>query len=93
MIAAGTGPVESDEDFQPGELQPCPFCGAGENRLDISRHWTGMRFQPISYALRHWCVKQNGVIGCHLEFRGKTREAAIRQWNTRDNKETASDQA
>jgi hypothetical protein len=79
----GTGQVGAEEDFKPGELLPCPFCGAGVNRLDVQTYWTGMHSVPVSYSLRHWCMKSDGVLNDYREIRGKTREAAITQWNTR----------
>lgn len=80
----GTGPVEADEDFKPGELLPCPCCGnLGQNRLDVQTYWTGMRSAPVSYSLRHWCSKPDGILNDYREIRAKTREAAILKWNSR----------
>lgn len=79
----GTGAAKGDDALKPGELLPCPFCGAGEHRLDVQTYWTGMRSLPISYSLRHWCSKPEGILNDYREIRGKTREAAISKWNTR----------
>ena len=66
------------------DLLPCPFCGeAGEWREDVQTYWTGMRSQPVSYTLRHWCGKVEGILASHFEVRGKTREATVEQWNQR----------
>lgn len=75
--------MTDEEAIRPGELLPCPFCGGGEHRMDVIRHWTGMRYQPIAFALRHWCGPVVGLLNCHVEFRGKTREAAVAHWNRR----------
>lgn len=68
---------------RPADILPCPFCGAGEFREDVQSYWTGQRSVPVSYALRHWCAKVDGIFGCHTEVRGKTREATVAQWNRR----------
>ena len=64
-------------------LEPCPFCGAGETRVDESTHWTGMRSQVISARVRHWCAREEGQPSSVLEIAGKTREDAVRKWNQR----------
>ena len=68
---------------RPADVLPCPFCGAGEFREDASTHWTGMRSVVVSVALRHWCPKVEGCVNAFIEFRGRDREAAVRQWNQR----------
>lgn len=80
----GTGPVDDDEAFKPGELLPCPCCGIeGKSTLEIHTYWTGMRSMPVSYSLRHWCTKPEGVLNDYREIRAKTRDAAISKWNAR----------
>jgi hypothetical protein len=64
-------------------LEPCPFCGAGETRVNESTHWTGLRLQVISARVRHWCVREEGQPSSVMEIAGKTREDAVRKWNQR----------
>lgn len=70
-------------EIKPGELLPCPFCGGGESRLDVNTYWTGMRSAPVSFTIRHWCLKGEDVLATYREVRAKTREAAIIQYNQR----------
>lgn len=68
------------------ELNPCPFCGAGESRIDESTMRKGRRLIVTSVCVRHWCkpnIVAVGVWSPHIEMRAKTREQAIEIWNTR----------
>ena len=62
-------------------LLSCPFCGAGESRIDEKRYWTGMRSQIVSVELRHWC--EGAKFRSYLCIRGQTRDEVIEKWNTR----------
>lgn len=69
---------------KPQDLLPCPFCGdAGEWHETVQTYWSGMRSVPVSYTLRHWCPKSDGILASMFEARGKTHEATVAQWNTR----------
>lgn len=69
---------------RPADLNPCPFCGdAGEWGDRAQTYWTGMRSAPLSHSILHWCEKIPGVLHCFMEVRGKTRDEAVAQWNTR----------
>lgn len=72
---------------RPAELKPCPFCGAGETRIDEHKLWTGMRNVVTSAVVRHWCKPDPELAGGtwtpHMEFRGKTTEQAVARWNSR----------
>ncbi len=65
------------------DVLPCPFCGGGEFDEQQHTYWTGMRSQPLSFSLRHWCKKGEGILQSFFEIRGKTRGDAINQWNRR----------
>lgn len=65
------------------DLLPCPFCGAGEFRVEESTHWTGMQSVVLSVTVRHWCPRPEGQPMSHIALAGKTREDAIARWNRR----------
>ncbi len=74
------------DELQPGELLPCPFCGAGETQLQVNNGvWTGMRYaEPVSFEVRHWCQRIEGQPSPRLIARvGRDRISAITAWNTR----------
>lgn len=62
------------------ELLPCPFCGAGESRIDHQNMWTGMRNQLVCVHIRHWCEKPSRS---HLCITANTEEEAVAEWNGR----------
>lgn len=72
----------SEPDEKPVALLPCPFCGAGEYRIDRHTYWTGMRSSLLSVSLRHWCAK-GALLHAGMEFRAKTMEEAAARWNER----------
>ena len=61
-------------------LLPCPFCGAGESRIDHQNMWTGMRNQLVCVHIRHWCEKPSRS---HLCITANTEEEAVAEWNKR----------
>jgi len=63
------------------ELSPCPFCKAGETRIDEQTYWTGMRSQILSVSVKHWCPKS--PLTSFIEMKAKTKEEAVALWNTR----------
>ncbi len=65
-----------------GDLLPCPFCAAGETVSGPdSKYWTGMRYEILSWVVRHWCA--HATHGAVLMIKGKTQEEAEARWNTR----------
>lgn len=67
-------------------MKPCPFCGAGETRVDESTMWTGMRSIVVSVTIKHWCapdLTSGESWSSYHEFRGKTAEQAAARWNAR----------
>jgi len=73
------------EDELKASLKPCPFCGAGETRVDENYYWQGGNrpSQLISVVIHHWCGKLPGQITNHIEFRGRDHESALLAWNRR----------
>jgi len=65
------------------DLKPCPFCAAGETRIEESKHWTGMRSVVISATVMHWCPRPDGQPQSMLQVKGKTMEDAVARWNER----------
>lgn len=63
------------------ELKPCPFCGVGTTNIRENTMWMGgtRPSQILSVGIQHWCLDSS--IGFTLY--GKTREQAIKRWNTR----------
>lgn len=64
-------------------LAPCPFCAAGETRMTVSRHWTGLSHAVLSATVRHWCEREPGQPGSVLAVAGRTVDDAARRWNMR----------
>ena len=65
-------------------MKPCPFCGAGETRVDEQTYWTGMRSQVLSVNLRHWCQKaEDDFVTPVFTIRARTEAQAIETWNRR----------
>lgn len=64
-------------------LLPCPFCGAGESRIDESTFWNGRASQLISATVKHWCWRAEGQPQSVLSISGHTRADAIAAWNAR----------
>lgn len=73
------------EDELKASLKPCPFCGAGETRVDEKYLWQGglRPSQLTAVVIRHWCDKLPGQIQNHIEFRGRDHESAQIAWNRR----------
>lgn len=74
------------EDEVLAQLAPCPFCGAGETRVDT--HYTSPKMNApgslISVVIHHWCPPLTaGAHWHHIEVRARDFEPAIHQWNTR----------
>lgn len=67
------------------QLSPCPFCGAGETVLEPdSKHWTGMRWNILSYRVRHWCSMPTATtFSVRVDTKGKTEQEAADLWNRR----------
>ena len=63
------------------ELEPCPFCGAGETYIKTNDFWTGMRNKIISAEVIHHC--KDKPFQNLLQVRAKTIDDAIYKWNTR----------
>lgn len=62
-------------------LLPCPFCGAGETRVDVKNYWTGMKSEVISATVMHHCPKS--PLSSLLQLTAKTEAEAIALWNRR----------
>lgn len=62
------------------ELKPCPFCGAGEMRVDRQNMWTGQRNQLVCVHVRHWCEKPSRSTVC---VTANTEQEAAAAWNRR----------
>lgn len=66
------------------ELKPCPFCGSGQTLVEPdSKYWVGMRYEILSYRVRHWCEENTGVRGSMINMKAKTKAEAIGKWNQR----------
>ncbi len=65
------------------KLAPCPFCGAGENRIDESNFWTGQSNKLISVTVMHWCEQEEGNLQSIIKIKRKTEKEAINAWNKR----------
>lgn len=72
------------------ELLPCPFCGAGETRIDEKVFWTGRSNTIISVTVMHWCPRS--PLQSLLQLTAKTREEAIALWNRRSALDAAGEQ-
>lgn len=65
-------------------LKDCPFCGGGDTISEPdSKHWTGMRYNILSWHVRHWCGESGSRFASVLTIRGKTQTEAEHRWNTR----------
>jgi formate dehydrogenase maturation protein FdhE len=67
-------------------LKTCPFCGeTGEMTVvENGRMWQGTKYSPpVSVSVRHWCPDTGGIRARMIERVGKTKEDAIKAWNTR----------
>lgn len=67
-------------------LDPCPFCGSGETRIDemrLSPRMDGKESALVSVIIRHWCQKLSFAGHHSIEVRGRDHEAAINGWNRR----------
>lgn len=73
--------AEDAENHPP--LAPCPFCAAGETKMMLGRHWTGMSYIVLSATVRHWCQPEAGQPTTILSVPGRTAEDAARRWNQR----------
>ena len=67
------------------ELKACPFCGAGETRLqENGKMWTGMRYsEPVSVSVLHYCTPVAGQPSRAIERIGRDEASAIEAWNRR----------
>ena len=67
------------------ELKPCPFCGAGETRIqEGGKVWSGMKYSaPTSVSVIHWCPAIQGQPSRMIERIGRDEESAIAAWNRR----------
>jgi hypothetical protein len=78
--------MKEQDDMSERELEPCPFCSAGntdiqERRLPPSMQGPGA---IISVTVRHWCpVPPGQPSGLHVSMHGRDRESAIAAWNRR----------
>lgn len=73
-------------------LLPCPFCKAGEHRIDVQwlNRAPSMGGNPnsiVSATVIHWCEKQDGQPQSIIKITGRDEESAIRLWNTRPQRE------
>jgi hypothetical protein len=68
------------------ELLPCPFCGAGETRID-EKHMPPRMSGPgelIAAEVRHWCDRSGGALSrMNVVMAGRTREDVVAAWNCR----------
>lgn len=64
-------------------LAPCPFCGAGETRIDETTHWTGMRSVVVSARVMHWCPRKEGQPQSLIQIAGRDAGSAAAAWNER----------
>ena len=72
----------------PVKVNACPFCGAGEHRIDIQplHRAPSMDSRPnavVSATLIHWCKRTEGQPQSILKIVGRDEESAINIWNTR----------
>lgn len=66
------------------KLAPCPFCGAGETRVDEQSYWTGMSSKNLSVTLRHWCGTQpDEFVKPAFTIRARDEAQAVETWNRR----------
>lgn len=78
-----------DDDLErTDDLLRCPFCGAGEYRIDVSRlnnmpRMDGKVSAIISVTIYHWCRAGEGRRRMMVQVVGRDREDAVAQWNAR----------
>ena len=77
-----------DEDKKTPELKPCPFCGSDENKTFIicGKELPALQIQCSGDVDDDGEPKRQRVICCWCETGGpsrRTREDAIKAWNTR----------
>lgn len=78
-----------DDDLErTDDLAPCPFCGAGEHRITVSRlnnapRMDGKLSAIISVTIRHWCRADGLRRRMIVEVVGRDREDAVAQWTAR----------
>ena len=68
------------------QLARCPFCGAGETRIDetrLSPRIDGKEPALISVVIRHWCQHPSFAGHHSIEVRGRDHGSAINSWNRR----------
>lgn len=72
---------------RPDELNPCPFCGGGEYRLEprfLPPRMDGKPSALISFTIRHWCEGVvPGVITASRVVTAREEAPAIEEWNRR----------
>lgn len=80
------------DDECPLPTMPCPRCGGGETRVDITRLNRGLsmaRTAPpaiISVSIKHWCtnlIGQGKALQAYTEVRGRDYETAVKAWEAR----------
>lgn len=72
-------------DAQGLNLEPCPFCGAGETQIrENGKMWLGMRYsEPASVSVFHFCDHVEGQPSRAIERCGRDLDSAIMLWNKR----------
>lgn len=67
------------------ELNPCPFCGAGETHIhENGKVWLGMRYsEPSSVSILHHCAPVAGQPSRAIERVGRDETSAVEAWNRR----------
>lgn len=69
------------------DLLPCPWCGAGETRIEPQgQTWRGMSYSdPICYRLVHFCggILPDDYVTNRMEMRGRTEDQCVEAWNIR----------
>lgn len=71
------------------ELKPCPFCGAGETRVEENRlrrapTMGGGESPIVSVEIHHWCPPVEGQPRRNYIIKvGRDHQGAIAAWNRR----------
>ena len=70
------------------ELKPCPFCGAGETRVQINHYPGVLMNRPkrgvVSVEITHWCPAVEGQPNRNTITRvGRDMESAVAAWDQR----------
>lgn len=72
---------------KPDRLEPCPFCGGGEYRLEpthLPPRMDGGAPALVSFTIRHWCAGRTpGVVAASREVRAREEAPAVEEWNRR----------